>query len=112
MNVVNWHNENISEDMVTWHAIYIGSYVNKEYLKELVSGVKRNQMECLRMEMEGRNLGIRKIKVIPVMIGALGAISEKFNKHTEEFGVKIRLRVMQKIALLGAARILKKVLSL
>ena len=30
---------------------------------------------------------MKKVKVIPVVIGALGAISDKFDKHTEEVGV-------------------------
>ena len=55
---------------------------------------------------------MKKVKVIPVMTGALGAISYKFDKHTEEIGLQIRLKVMQKTALLGTARILRNVLSL
>ena len=50
VNAVNWHNGNISEDMMTWHAIYIGNYVKKGDSKELVSGMNRNQKECLRMK--------------------------------------------------------------
>ena len=55
---------------------------------------------------------MKTVKVIPVVIGTLGAISDKFDKHTEEIGVKIRLQVMQKTALLGTARTLRKGLSL
>ena len=44
---------------------------------------------------------MKKVKVISVVIGALGAISDKFDKHTEEIGVQIRLQVIQKTALLG-----------
>ena len=55
---------------------------------------------------------MKKVKVIPVVIGALGAISDKFDKHTKEIGVQIRLQVIQKTALLGTARILRNVLSL
>ena len=63
-------------------------------------------------EEVGRIWGMKKVKVIPVVIGALGAISDESNKHTEEIGVQIRLQVIQKTALLGTARILRNVLSL
>ena len=65
------------------------------------------------VEGRGRKYwGVKKVKVIPVVISALGAISDKFDKHTEEIGVRIRLQVMQKTALLGTARIVRKLLSL
>ena len=63
-------------------------------------------------EEVGRIWGMKKVKVILVVIGALGAISDKFDEHTEEIGVQIRLQVMQKTALLGTARILRNVSSL
>ena len=55
---------------------------------------------------------MKKVKVIPVVIDALGAISDKFDKHIEEIGVQIRLQVMQKTAFLCTARILRNFLSL
>ena len=42
------------------------------------------------------------------MNGALGAISDKFDKHAEEIGIKISLQMMQ-TALLDTSRILRKV---
>ena len=72
---------------------------------------KIEKYQLLKEEV-GRIWGMKTVKVIPVVIGALGAISDKFDKHTEEIGVKIRLQVIQKTALLGTARILRKVLSL
>ena len=55
--------------------------------------------------------GLKKIKVIPVVIGALGVVSKKFEKYMTECDSNIRLEVMQKTTLLGTARILRKVLS-
>ena len=72
---------------------------------------KTEKYQLLKEEV-GRIWGMKKVKVIPVVIGALGAISDKFDKHTEEIGVQIRLQVIQKTALLGTARILRNVLSL
>ncbi|CAH3130806.1 unnamed protein product, partial [Porites lobata] len=51
---------------------------------------------------------MRKVIVVPVVIGALGAVSE----YVRQIGVNVRLEVVQKTALLGSAKILRKVLSL
>ena len=72
---------------------------------------KIEKYQLLKEEV-GRIWEMKKAKLIPVVIGALGAISDKFDKHTKEIGVKIKLQVVQKTALLGTARILRKVLSL
>ena len=55
---------------------------------------------------------VRKVIVVPVVIGALGAVSVNFKEYMKRIGVNVRLEVIQKTALLGTAKILKKVLSL
>ena len=55
---------------------------------------------------------MNKVTVIPVVIGALGVISNKFERYMEKLDVKIAMEIIQKTALLGTARILRKVLSL
>ena len=55
---------------------------------------------------------MRKVIVVPVVIWALGAVSVNFKEYTRRIGVKVRLEVIQKTALLGTAKILRKVLSL
>ena len=55
---------------------------------------------------------MRSATVVPVVIGALGVISGKFVQHIKKLGVKIAIDVIQKTALLGSARILRKVLSI
>ena len=55
---------------------------------------------------------IRKVIVVPVVIGALGAVSVNFKEYLKRIGVNVRLEVIQKTALLGTAKILRKVLSL
>ena len=54
---------------------------------------------------------IRSIKAIPVVVGALGSTSKKLKKYVEELGDVINTALLQKTALLGAARILRKVLD-
>ena len=55
---------------------------------------------------------MRKVIVVPVVIGALGAVSGNFKEYMKRIGVKVRWEVIQKTALLGTAKILRKVLSL
>ena len=55
---------------------------------------------------------VRKVIVVPVVIGALGAVSVNFKEYMKRIGVNVRLDVIQKTALLGTAKILRKVLSL
>ena len=53
---------------------------------------------------------MRKVIVVPVVIGALGAVSVNFKEYMKRTGVNVRLEVIQKTALLGTAKILKKLL--
>ena len=55
---------------------------------------------------------MRKVIVVPVVIGALGAVLVNFKEYMKRIGVNVRLEVIQKTALLGTAKILRKVLSL
>ena len=50
--------------------------------------------------------------VVPIVIGALGAVSVNFKEYMKRIGVKVRLEVIEKTASLGTAKILRKVLSL
>ena len=56
--------------------------------------------------------GMRKVIVVPVVIGTFGAVSVNFKEYMKRIGVNVRLEVIQKTALLGTAKILRKVLSL
>ena len=55
---------------------------------------------------------MQKVMVVPIVIGALGAVSVNFKEYMRRIGVKVRLEAIQKTALLGTAKILRKVLSL
>ena len=54
---------------------------------------------------------IRSIKVIPVVVGALGSTSKKLKNCIEELGVVISTALLQKTALIGTTHILRKVLD-
>ena len=50
---------------------------------------------------------IRKVIVVSIVIGALRAISVNFKEYMKRIGMNMRLEVIQKIALLGTAKILR-----
>jgi hypothetical protein len=52
-----------------------------------------------------------KTKVIPVIIGAAGTISKSFKKYVSNIPGNHGVKELQETALLGAAHILRKVLT-
>ena len=54
---------------------------------------------------------MKKVVVIPIVLGALGTITTKIEKYIESLGIEIRTEHVQKSALLGTTRIIRKVLS-
>ena len=54
---------------------------------------------------------MKKVVVIPIVVGGLGTITTKFGKYIENLGIEIRIEHVQKSALLGTAGIIRKVLS-
>ena len=64
--------------------------------------IKRYQE--LKTEIK-RMWNIRSIKVIPVVVGAHGSTSKKLKKCIEELAIVISTVLLQKITLLGTARI-------
>ena len=53
---------------------------------------------------------MKKVVVIPIVVGPLGTITTKFEKYIESLGIYIRIEHVQKSAFLGTARIIRKVL--
>ena len=51
-----------------------------------------------------------KTKVIPVIRGATGTISKSFRKYVSNIPGRHEVKELQKIAILGTAHILRKVL--
>ena len=52
---------------------------------------------------------IKKVRIIPIIIGSTGVISKTFEKELKEFfPVKLNTIEMQKICLLGTARIIRR----
>ena len=78
-----------------------------------VCGKKQEKIEkySLLKDEIARSWQMKKAVVIPIVVGALGTITTKFEKHIESIEIEIRIEHVQKSALLGTARIIRKVLS-
>ena len=74
-------------------------------------GEKIEKYQDLKREI-GRLWGIRHLEVVPVVVGALGVVSKRLDAWLEKLGVTIRTGLLQKTALLGTARILRKLLAI
>ena len=55
---------------------------------------------------------LKKVEVVPVVVGALEYISKDFSGWTDTLGIKLNVGMVQKSALLGTATILMKVLDM
>ena len=51
-------------------------------------------------------------EVVLVVIRALGSVTQEFDRWIEKLGIEYNVGVMQKTALLGSAKILRKVLEM
>ena len=55
---------------------------------------------------------MRKVGVIPVVIGALGTVTKHFEKWIEKVDLDLTIEALQNSCLLGTARIIRKVLDM
>ena len=54
---------------------------------------------------------VRKIEVVPVVIGALGSVSKKFEQWMKKIGITVKVEQVQVTTLLETARILRRLLE-
>ena len=72
---------------------------------------KEEKYQDLKREI-GRLWKLKMVEVVPVVIGALGSVTKGFDRWIEKLGIPFNVGVIQKTALLGTARILRKVLEM
>ena len=53
-----------------------------------------------------------EVKIIPLVVGCLGALPKQFGNRLKQIGVTAGTAQVQKTVLLGMARILRKVLEI
>ena len=79
-----------------------------------VEGKEQEKVEKYQdfMREIGRMWELRKVHVVPVVIGALGSVYKGCDKWIEKLDIQCNFVDMQKTALLGTAWILRKVLEM
>ena len=66
--------------------------------------------KCQDLKMEIRKLwAMRRVEVVPVVVGALGAVNKRMDTWLGKLGITINTGLLQKTSLLRTARILRKV---
>ena len=65
----------------------------------------------LDLARELKKLWNMKVKVVPIVIGALETIPKALEKNLGELEIRGRIETIQTTALLGSARILRRVLE-
>uniref|UniRef100_A0A1X7TF73 Uncharacterized protein n=1 Tax=Amphimedon queenslandica TaxID=400682 RepID=A0A1X7TF73_AMPQE len=69
-----------------------------------------NKYQDLRLEII-RLWSLRQVDIIPVVVGALGAVSRNIERCSEKLGVAIRVEHIQKTVLLGTANIIRRTIQ-
>ena len=72
---------------------------------------KIEKYQNLKIELK-RLWPLKKVAVLPVVVGALGCISKGFSGWLDTLGIKLNVGMVQKSVLLGTARILRKILDM
>ena len=72
--------------------------------------MKKERYDWLALELT-QSWSMKKVTVIPIIVGALGTVSKDLENNIEQHGITTRLEHLQKTALHGTARILRKVLE-
>ena len=72
---------------------------------------KIEKYQNLKRELK-RLCSLKKVEVVPVVVGALGCISKGFSGWMGTLGIRLTVGMVQKSVLLGATGILRKVLDM
>ena len=73
---------------------------------------KHKTEKCQDLGRELQKIWNGKVKIIPLVIGSLGAIPKQFGNRLKQIGITVGTAQVQKTVLLGTARILRKVLEI
>ena len=75
--------------------------------------LKENEIKdkYLDLARELKKLWNMKVRIVPIVIGALGTVPEGLSKGLEDLEIKGRVKTIQTTALLRSARILKRVME-
>ena len=66
---------------------------------------KRRRLKSIRASKEIQRLWkLKKIDVIPVVLGALGSVTKNFEKYVDKIGIKVDLHTVQKNHIIGDSK--------
>ena len=68
--------------------------------------------KCQDLRRELQKIWNFKVKIIQLVVGSLGAIPKQFGDRPKQIGITVGTAQVQKTALLGTARILRKILEI
>ena len=71
---------------------------------------KEEKYKDLKRDIKGM-WHFRNVVVLPVIVGALGSITKKLGEWIRKLDISLAIGLLQKTAILGTARILRKVLD-
>ena len=71
---------------------------------------KREKYEDLRREV-AKLWNVRKVVIIPIIIGALGTLSKNFKRYVEQLEMGQMTSLLQKTCVLGTAKIIRRTLD-
>ena len=82
-----------------------------DYRKREKEIEKTEKYQNLKRELK-RLWSLKKVEVVPVVVGGLGCISKGLSGWMDTLCIKSNVGMVQKSVLLGTARILRKVLDM
>ena len=94
-------------DALTLRQHYSPGYNNNIALKEIE---KKSKYKDLELEIQ--RMWYMETIVIPVVVGALGTVKKGMVENIKKVSERATVTEIQKICMLGSARILRKVLSI
>ena len=74
--------------------------------KRIIEKYRSLERELMRL------WSLKKARGLLVVVGAIGCVSKGFNGWIEKLGIEVGIGLVQKMALLGTARILRMVLEM
>ena len=96
---------NYREGLLVYVAIHGDARVARKEIEKV------SKYQDLAIEVQ-RLWELRKVKVVPIVIGALGAVPVAFRKHLDSLNISdISVEQLQRTAILGTANILRRYLK-
>ena len=77
--------------------------------KKKKKGEREKIEKCQDLRRELQKIWNVRVKIVPLIVGSLGAIPKQFGNRLKETGITAEVGQVQKTVLLGTARILRKV---